>query len=435
MRFAATGALLAIAVATASASPAKDLGDAFRAYDAGDLVRVRTLVARLDARHVANDDYLYWLRGMVALRSGDVAGARAAFALLAREHGSRFAREVPWRLADVDWLAEPETAGKAYRKLIAGAGAGDLADVGTARYRIAKLANSAAAYRDFLIQHPAHPLAATAERALAALGGPPFTGPERITRSQQLTAAHLWDEAVAELSLLGGPQSPELTRQRDYFLGITLFKMRRRYGEAGDLLLRVYPEMGGAAAEAMFHGARALSRADRDDEAITWYRKVVAQYPASEYAAEAAFLTGWLEFNRGRYQAAIARSRPRWRSIRSPSGSTMRCGSSGCRTTSSATGSTPATGSPRWPGAAARWKAARAPTGWRGSTTSSASKPTRSPATPRPSSAIRSRGTRCSVAPGSPSSASRLARSVSPIRCGAAARWRPPSTPRSPPTT
>jgi soluble lytic murein transglycosylase len=56
----------------------------------------------------------------------------------------------------------------------------------------------------------------------------------------------------------------------------------------------------------MFHGARALSRADRDDDAITWYHKVVAAYPHTVYAEEAQFLSGWLEFNRGHYREAIA---------------------------------------------------------------------------------------------------------------------------------
>ena len=37
-----------------------------------------------------------------------------------------------------------------------------------------------------------------------------------------------------------------------------------------------------------------------------WYHKVVAAYPHTPYAAEAQFLSGWLEFNRGHYKEAIA---------------------------------------------------------------------------------------------------------------------------------
>jgi soluble lytic murein transglycosylase len=111
---------------------------------------------------------------------------------------------------------------------------------------------------------------------------------------------------VAELALV--PESASVSdvrRQRDYWLGTTLFKMRRRYADAGKLLLGVAPHLGQDGAEAMFHGARALSRADDDERAIVWYRKVVAKYPRTEWAQEAQFLIGWLELNRGRYAESI----------------------------------------------------------------------------------------------------------------------------------
>jgi soluble lytic murein transglycosylase len=148
-------------------------------------------------------------------------------------------------------------------------------------------------------------MAPRAERRLAELAAPPLTPTERLERAKSLTAALLWEEAVAELALVGDRLSPDLARQRDYWLGITLFKMRRRYGDAGKLLLSVYKDLGPSAPEAMFHGARALSRADRDEEAIAWYGKVVDAYPRTPWAEEAQYLRGWLEFNRGRYREAI----------------------------------------------------------------------------------------------------------------------------------
>ena len=301
-------ALMCALTSVAVASPAEDLGAAFRAYDANDLVGARDKLAMLDDRAIANRDYLWWLRGMVALRSDRPTEARVAFEKVSA--GSRFAREVPWRLADVAWVRGDLTgAAAAYAKLIAAEGAGDLGDVGTAKFRIAesKTGKAAlAAYRVVVMEHPAHPLAARAEARLVELGAPALTHTDRIERAKQLTMAHLWDEAITELSLLPAKLPIEVARQRDYWLGETLFKMRRRYGDAGKLLLGVYKDMGGSAAEAMFHGARALSRADKDDEAIVWYRKVVAAYPSTAYAEEAAFLAGWLEFNRGKYKDAIA---------------------------------------------------------------------------------------------------------------------------------
>ena len=284
------------------------LGDAYRAYDANDLKAAAAALARLDDERLVNRDYALWLRGMVALRTGDADAAERHFRKLAKMAGSRLDAQVPWRLADCTWLrGDLAAAAREYGKLLATPGAAEVGDVATALYRIAEAQPTAAAYRALIVAHPEHPLAAVAEGKLLALGGPPLSPTERIARAKQLTEAHLWEEAVLEIERIGPDVPADVANQRDYWLGITLFKMRRRYGDAGDLLLRVAPKLDEAtAAEAMFHGARALSRADRDDEAIGWYHKVVALYPTTPFAKEASYLAGWLEFNRGKYRAAVA---------------------------------------------------------------------------------------------------------------------------------
>lgn len=290
-----------------SSSNVKRLGEAFRAYDRSDLPAAQRLLRQLGDRSLKNRDYVLWLRGMVALRTGNAGAAKRSFDALAKETDSRFRAQVPWRLADVAWVrGDREAAAAQYQRLIRAANAGDVGDVGTATYRIAEVTQTAAAFREFAIAFASHPLAQSAEQKMIALGGAPFSSLDRIQRAQRLTAAKMWDQAVAELALVSSPDSDQLAVERDYWLGTTLFKMRRRYADAGKLLLGVYPKLGKAGAEAMFHGARALSRADRDDEAISWYHRVVAAFPRSAYAEEAQFLAGWLEFNRGRYQAAIA---------------------------------------------------------------------------------------------------------------------------------
>lgn len=296
--------VLALVAGVAQAKPdPKRLGEAFRAYDRGDLVAAKKLAGELDDK-VANRDYVLWIRGMVALRTGDVAVAQKAFEQLGKVAGSRFAREVPWRLADCAWArGDRAAAAKAYGKLIKANNAEDIGDIGTAMWRIAEAKATPDAYRALVIAHPAHPMADQAQAKMLALGGSPLTAAEHIERAKQLNAAHQWDEAVAELALV---PPGELQVQHDYWLGETLFEMRRRYADAAVLLLGVYPKMGDHAAEAMFHGARALSRADKDDDAIAWYHKVVAAYPHTAWAQEAQFLSGWLEFNRGRYKQAIA---------------------------------------------------------------------------------------------------------------------------------
>ena len=282
------------------------LGEAFAAYDQSDLAAATQLLRRINGTAIRNRDYLLWLRGMVAFHSGNAAEATQAFEELRRQSGSLLVPQVPWRLADIAWLAgEKKSAASQYERLIRAANAEDLGDVGTAMFRIAEVKQTAAAYRELVIAHAAHPLAAVAEQKMLALGGAPLGPQDRVERAQRLSALHLWDQAVAELTLIPPTVSESLAVQRDYWLGMTLFEMRRRYLDASHLLLRVYPQLGNASAEAMFRGARALSRADRDDDAIAWYHRVVETYPRTPYAEEAQFLSGWLEFNRGRYRQAI----------------------------------------------------------------------------------------------------------------------------------
>jgi soluble lytic murein transglycosylase len=299
-------AAAAVGVKKIDAAAAKRLGDAYRAYDDNDLDGARDKLAKLDDAALVNKDYALWLRGMVALRTGKLDDAKTAFDKLAKIGGSRFGAQVPWRLADVLWAkGDRAAAAKAYTRLIAGDAAGNVGDVGTAKFRIAEASPSAGAYRTFVLDHPAHPLAVRAEQKMLELGGAPLSPADRIARAKMLTAAHLWDQSIAELSLVPATGLTDaLANQRDYWLGKTLFQMRRRYGDAATLLLGVQAKLDSA--EAMFHGARALSRADKDDEAITWYKKVVATYPRTAWAEEAQFLSGWLEFNRGRYKQAIA---------------------------------------------------------------------------------------------------------------------------------
>ncbi len=130
--------------------------------------------------------------------------------------------------------------------------------------------------------------------------------PDRLRRAESLTKDRHWDEALAELAALPATLPPAEAAERDYQIGMTKFHMRRDYAKAGELLLATAPHLSGdKAASAAFHGARALSRADRDDEAIVGYRKVIASFPQSRFAAEAQYLSGWLDYNRGRFKESL----------------------------------------------------------------------------------------------------------------------------------
>jgi soluble lytic murein transglycosylase len=121
-----------------------------------------------------------------------------------------------------------------------------------------------------------------------------------------LTKDRHWNEALDDLARLPAELPGTLGAERDFQIGMTKFHMRRDYPRAAELLLGAAPLLTGEhAASAAFHGARALSRVDRDDEAIAGYHNVVAAYPRSRYAAEAQYLAGWLEYNRGRFRESL----------------------------------------------------------------------------------------------------------------------------------
>src|SRR5690606_18946149 len=141
-----------------------------------------------------------------------------------------------WRAADALWgLGRYAEAQRAYRKLVAAnrqarRPPGDLA---LAQFRIAEahardkkqVQAARRAFRQLMIEHPAHPLAREAGRRLHELGGrADFTARERIARAERLTEQHRWHESIAELAAIGTDHDADTLRERDYWTGMTLFK-------------------------------------------------------------------------------------------------------------------------------------------------------------------------------------------------------------------
>jgi soluble lytic murein transglycosylase len=318
---------LLLFAASASGKPyaaVEEITSALAAFRKGDYVKAARALPALGEALPKNRDYYLYFLGESQFYAGAYGKARSSFAELAKAHESRFAAIAPWRLADCLWMeGKREEAGAAYRKLVGGK-AGDAA---IARFRLAEVqaetargrgeAEAAAAARAFMQIHvdfPAHPLGVEAGR-LAALLAPKSASEtarsepsplERLRRAATLSNGHHWQEALDELALLPPSLPPELAVQRDMAVGMAKYHARRDYAGAAQLLLSVAPKLSGEkAAFAAFHGARALSRIDRDDEAIANYRTVVAKYPDASWAAEAQFRAGWLEINRGRFRAAL----------------------------------------------------------------------------------------------------------------------------------
>jgi soluble lytic murein transglycosylase len=292
-----------------------ELGRGYRSYRAGDYAVAAGILAPLVGRELRNQDWVLYLLGESEFYAGHHAAARDAFERLQRmKTGSRAVEIAPWRVADCLWAQDDRArAGAAYARLLKHPGG--FTDVPVARFRLAELAearNPAEARRLWMALHQEFPSSPLAEEALRRAAPPKAAAPpalapqERLKRADTLAKERHWSEALEELDRLPAELPGPLGADRDYQIGMTKFQMRRDYQRAGELLLRVEPLLtGDRAASAAFHGARALSRVDRDNEAIAGYRRVVARYPQSRYAAEAQYLSGWLEFNRGRFRESL----------------------------------------------------------------------------------------------------------------------------------
>ncbi len=319
--------VLAVFATTKARTEAGEFEKALSAFRAGDYEEsARALPGLGDALPKNKDYYLYFL-GESQFYAGAYAKARTAFSELGKQRDSRFAAAAPARVADCLWMdGKHEEAAGAYRKLLGGKPAFDQA---VARFRMAEAQAEAAAHakdgraatdaaaRAFMQIHvdfPAHPLGVEAGKRAALLAPATADRPaasepsprERLQRAATLSKGRHFQEALDELARLPASLPQDLAVERDLAMGMAKYHARRDYAQAAALLLGVAPKLPGEkAAFATFHGARALSRIDRDDEAIANYRTVVASYPNSSWAAEAQFRSGWLEINRGHFREAL----------------------------------------------------------------------------------------------------------------------------------
>jgi soluble lytic murein transglycosylase len=342
-------------------SPSGRALDQFRrghqAFRSGEYDQAAKLLDGLPARLPHTRDYVLYVAAESEFYAGRAARARKLFEQLAALPRSPLKLAAAYRVADCRWTeGDHAGAATAYRKLLGpnaeGAGASRsrnekttaplVAPPGTpppdpvvARFRIAMaLAEQSIkgkkpdralreralrAFRAVHVEFPAHPLADRAAQEAGTLAPPAAnseqaaaapaleaTPEERIARAETLASERRFDSAVAELEKLSGDLPAPVAAERDYLLGMTIYKMRNDYARSAKLLLGAVDRLSGdKAASAAFHGTRALSRVHRDDDAIAGYRQVAQRFSSSRYAPEAQFLAGWLELNRGRFRESI----------------------------------------------------------------------------------------------------------------------------------
>jgi len=192
-----------------------------------------------------------------------------------------------------------------------------------ALHRSGDRAGAATVLRVAQVAHPDHSEIGVVPALLAAVGGEAgFTAAQRMDRAERLSEVLRHREAVAELTALGRPSAPEELVRWLHLRGMALYRTRHDYAEAAAVLAEA-ARLGGrstAALEDEFHAARALSRADRDNEAIRAYRRFARAHARHRRAGQAEYLAAWLELRHGRaagegrmerfLRGRAARSRP-----------------------------------------------------------------------------------------------------------------------------
>jgi soluble lytic murein transglycosylase len=313
---------LAVALLGATVpQPPAALGQGVRAFRSGNFADAVVALRRAHTAKLRNDDYARFYLAESLVATGGHAEALTLFRGLSREASSRFSPAAKWRVADVLWetkalaAASSEYHALLKNKVADGQPANAWMRVATFALSQKDEALARTALETISVQFATHPLAADAEKQLHLLS-PKIAGAEqqtavlsprqRIDRARGLSDRHQWTAAITDLEPLGDGLTPELQALRDFVVGQAKYRSRLDYTGASKLLYGAVAHLPEKEAIwAAFHGARALSRADRDEEAITGYLRFVATYPKSTFAPEAQFLAGWLSFNQGRFADAI----------------------------------------------------------------------------------------------------------------------------------
>jgi soluble lytic murein transglycosylase-like protein/thioredoxin-like negative regulator of GroEL len=131
---------------------------------------------------------------------------------------------------------------------------------------------------------------------------PKWSSAQHLSRAKTLMKHRAFDAALESLK----PVFSTADRQEaEWVKANILFKRRRHYKEAGKALAAIVKAGGPHADEARFLAARALSRQDRDMEAIKAYRAFAAKTERPERGNYARFLAARLEFYLGRHKQAL----------------------------------------------------------------------------------------------------------------------------------
>jgi soluble lytic murein transglycosylase len=153
---------------------------------------------------------------------------------------------------------------------------------------------------------PLYPEAELALQALERAGGASrLTKTEHLDRASALAEAGRVDATLAELARIAqAPGSPVPVGRQTYLRALSLYASRADYPKAAELFEQAAGEDPESAPRALFYAARALSRAQLDERAITGYERVSRQFPKTGWAEQAEYLCARLRFIAGEFVKA-----------------------------------------------------------------------------------------------------------------------------------
>jgi soluble lytic murein transglycosylase len=165
---------------------------------------------------------------------------------------------------------------------------------------------AAADARWVAIHAPDGPNAKESDAALARLSPDrPLTAEELMKRARAWADAGRTDDALHALDRVAGAPAPKVARLDELReRADILYKTRGRSLEAARVLDECAAAGGPHAVEDDFHAARALARADKDDDAINRMALIARHHPNTTWGDEAQYFVPYLHLLHGNWKLA-----------------------------------------------------------------------------------------------------------------------------------
>jgi soluble lytic murein transglycosylase len=161
-------------------------------------------------------------------------------------------------------------------------------------------------FRWLALSAPLRPEADVAAVALEQAGGVNrLSKPERMDRASAFAEAGRVAATDQELTLVASaPGTPPPIGRLTFLRAFALYASRGDYAKAAELFERAAREDPVGAPKSLFYAARALSRAQLDERAISGYERVCRQFPKTAWAEQAQYLSARLRFIAGEFSKA-----------------------------------------------------------------------------------------------------------------------------------